>query len=46
LQEGFKQLPIGTTWEEDAFTYFLLTDPVPATLLSLVQDIEVGDEPD
>lgn len=46
LQEGFKQLPIGTTWDEDAFTYFLLTDPVPATLLSLVQDIEVGDEPD
>lgn len=46
LQDGFKRIPLGTTWDEDAHTYFLLEDPLPATLLSLVQDIEVGDEPD
>lgn len=46
LQEGFRRQPIGTTWTEDAFTYFRLTDPVPATLLSIVQEMEVGDDPD
>jgi hypothetical protein len=35
---------VGTTWDEDAFTYFLLEDPLPVTLLSLVQSTEVGDD--
>lgn len=46
LQDGIQQMPLGTTWDEEAHTYFLLDDPVPATLLSLVQDVEVGDDPD
>lgn len=46
LQEGFHRRPIGTTWDEDSFTHFLLTDPTPVTLLSLIQDTEVGDDPD
>jgi hypothetical protein len=46
LQDGVHHQSIGTTWGEEAFTYFELDDPLPVTLLSLVQDTEVGDEPD
>lgn len=46
LQDGVHHQSIGTTWDEEAFTYFELDDPLPVTLLSLVQDVEVGDEPD
>jgi hypothetical protein len=46
LQDGVHHESIGTTWDEEAFTYFELDDPLPVTLLSLVQDTEVGDEPD
>lgn len=46
LLDGIHRETIGTTWDEDAFTYFQLDDPLPVTLLSLVQDTEVGDEPD
>lgn len=46
LQDGIKHQAVGTTWDEDAFTHFLLTDPTPVTLLSLIQDAEVGDDPD
>jgi hypothetical protein len=46
LQDGVHHQSIGTTWTEEAFTYFELNDPLPVTLLSLVQDTEVGDESD
>ena len=46
LQDGIHHQSIGTTWDEEAFTYFRLDDPLPVTLLSLVQDVEFGDEPD
>ena len=46
LQNTMRYTPIGTTWDEDSHTYFKLEDPLPVTLLSIVQDIEVGDEPD
>lgn len=46
LQDGIHRQPIGTTWDEDAFTYFRLDDPLPVTLLSLVQEVEFGDEND
>lgn len=46
LQEGIRYQNIGTVWDENGQTYFKLTDPLPVTLLSLVSDIEVGDEPD
>jgi hypothetical protein len=46
LQEGIRYQHIGTVWDEDGQTYFKLEDPLPVTLLSLVSDIEVGDEPD
>lgn len=41
---GLAHTPVGTTWDEESFTYFLLEDPLPATLLSMVQTVEVGDE--
>lgn len=46
LQEGIRYQAIGTTWDEEGQTYFRLNDPLPVTLLSLVSDIEVGDEGD
>ena len=41
---GIERTPVGSTWDEESFTYFILDDPMPATLLSLVQSVEVGDE--
>ena len=41
---GLIRTPVGTTWDEESFTYFLLSDPLPVTLLSLIQSVEVGDE--
>lgn len=46
LQDGIHHQSVGTTWNEEAFTYFELDDPLPVTLLSLVQDVEVGDDSD
>jgi hypothetical protein len=46
LQEDIHYQPLGTSWTENGHTYFKLEDPLPVTLLSLVSDIEVGDEPD
>lgn len=46
LQEGIRYQHLGTTWDEDGQTYFKIEDPLPVTLLSIVSDIEVGDEPD
>lgn len=43
---GLIKTPVGTTWDEESFTHFLLEDPLPVTLLSLVQSVEVGDEGD
>lgn len=46
FQEGIRYQSIGSTWDEEGHTYFELSDPLPVTLLALVQDIEVGDDPD
>jgi hypothetical protein len=46
LQDGVHHMSIGTTWDEEGFTYLQIDDPLPVTLLSLVQDTEFGDEPD
>lgn len=46
LQDGIHHQSIGSTWDEESFTCFRLDDPLPVTLLSLVQDMELGDEPD
>lgn len=46
LQDGVHHQSIGTTWDEEGFTYFRLDDPLPVTLLSLVQDVEFGDDSD
>ena len=46
LQDGVHHQSIGTTWDEEAFTFFQLDDPLPCTLLSLVQDVEFGDDSD
>ena len=46
LQDGVHHQSIGTTWDEEGFTFFQLDDPLPVTLLSLVQDTEFGDESD
>lgn len=46
LQNGIRHTSVGTSWTEEGFTYFELNDPLPATMLSIVQDTEVGDDPD
>ena len=46
LLDGVHHMSIGTTWDEEGFTHFLLEDPLPVTLLSLIQDVEFGDESD
>lgn len=46
LQDGIRHQSIGTTWNTDSYTFFRLDDPLPVTLLAVVQDTEVGDESD
>lgn len=46
LQEGIRYQHLGTQWDEEGQTCFEISDPLPVTLLSLISDIEVGDEPD
>lgn len=46
LVNGIKYQFISTNWDENGQTYFVLDDPLPVTILSLVFDMEVGDEPD
>ena len=35
-----------SNWDENGQTYFVQSDPLPATILSYVQEVEVGDDPD
>lgn len=46
LVNGMKYQMISTNWDENGQTYFVLEDPLPVTILSLVFDLEVGDDPD
>lgn len=46
LVNGMKYQLTYTQWDEEGQTYFEQTDPLPVNILSLVSDIEVGDEPD
>lgn len=46
LVNGIKYQLAYTEWNEDGQTYFVQDNPLPVNILSLVSDIEVGDEPD
>lgn len=43
---GMKYKIISTNWDNDGQTYFVQDAPLPATLLGIVPDLEVGDDPD
>jgi hypothetical protein len=43
---GMKYQLVHTEWNEDGQTYFVQDEPLPVNILSIVSDIEVGDEPD
>jgi len=46
LINGVMYQMISSNWDENGQTYFVLDKPLPATLLSIVFDMEVGDDPD
>jgi hypothetical protein len=46
LVNGMKYQLTYSQWDEEGQTYFVQTDPLPVNILSIVSDIEVGDEPD
>ena len=46
LINGIKYVSVASHWESDSQSYFVVDDPLPVTLLSLVLDMEVGDDPD
>lgn len=46
LFSGFRAQLIEPIWDDNGQTYFVQSDPLPATLLGLVFEIEVGDDPD
>lgn len=46
LRNGMTYQLLATDWNEEGQTFFSLTDPLPVNILSIVSDIEVGDEPD
>lgn len=43
---GIKYELLASDWTTEGQTYFVQSDPLPATILSVVLDIEVGDDPD
>lgn len=43
---GMKYKIISTSWDTEGQTYFVQDNPLPATLLGLVPDMEIGDDPD
>lgn len=44
LMEGIKHVPTMPHWDNDGSVYFLVQDPVPATILGYILDTEVGDD--
>lgn len=46
LINGMKYQLTYTQWDEEGQTYFVQDDPLPVNILSIVSDLEVGDEPD
>jgi hypothetical protein len=46
MVNGMKYQLAYSDWNEEGQTYFEQTDPLPVNILSIVSDIEVGDEPD
>lgn len=43
---GMKYQLVPTDWTEEGQTYFVQEEPLPVNILSIVSDIEVGDEQD
>lgn len=43
---GFKHILLSTDWDEDGQTYFVQEDPLPASILGLIPDLEFGDDND
>lgn len=46
LQQGMRYLSIEPDWTEEGQFYIVQDNPLPATIVGYVQDIEVGDDPD
>lgn len=46
LVNGMKYQLAFSQWDEDGSTYLVQDEPLPLNILSLVSDIEIGDEPD
>lgn len=46
LINGMKYQLTYTQWDEEGQTFFVQEDPLPVNILSIVSDIEVGDEQD
>lgn len=46
LFDGIRVQLIEPVWDENGQTYFVQDNPLPATLLGIVFDMEVGDDPD
>lgn len=41
---GFKYQLLSTDWDEETQAYFVQNDPLPASILGLVPDLEIGDD--
>lgn len=46
MLNGIKYQILETDWDENGQTYFVQRNPLPATILGLVPDLEVGDDTD
>jgi hypothetical protein len=46
LINGMKYMLTYSDWNEDGQTYFIQNDPLPCNILSIVTEVEIGDEPD
>lgn len=46
LRSSQDYILVNSDWDENGQSYFVQDDPLPATILGLVQDFEVGDDQD
>ena len=46
LQDGLKQHLVEPIWSEEATSFIVQREPLPATVLGYILEVEVGDDPD
>lgn len=44
MQQGFQHILVASNWTDEGQTFYVQDNPLPATILGIVLDLEVGDD--